>query len=56
MILRMEKCRKYPLILSDNGLKAATDISGQENLVSMIKEIQTPCILLNTSDGMINEK
>lgn len=48
--------QKYPLILSDNGLKAATDISGQENLVSMIKEIQTPCILLNTSDGMINEK
>ena len=45
--------QKYPLILNSNGLKAATDISGQRNLVNMIKELQTPCILLNTSDGMI---
>ena len=48
--------QNYPLVLSSNGLEAATAISGQRNLEKMIKEIQTPCIMLNTNDGKINEK
>ena len=48
--------QNYPLVLSSNGLEAATAISGQRSLGKMIKEIQTPCILLNTNDGKINEK
>ena len=45
--------QNYPLVLSSNGLEA---ISGQRSLEKMIKEIQTPCIMLNTNDGKINEK
>ena len=48
--------QNYPLVLSSNGLEAATAISGQRSLEKMIKEIQTPCIMLNTNDGKINEK
>ena len=48
--------QNYPLVLSSNGLEAATAISGQGSLEKMIKEIQTPCIMLNTNDGKINEK
>ena len=48
--------QNYPLVLSSNGLEAATAISGQRSLGKMIKEIQTPCIMLNTNDGKINEK
>ena len=48
--------QNYPLVLSSNGLEAAAAISGQRNLEKMIKEIQTPCIMLNTNDGKINEK
>ena len=48
--------QNYPLVLSSNGLEAATSISGQRSLEKMIKEIQTPCIMLNTNDGKINEK
>lgn len=48
--------QKYPLTLSINGLEAATGISHQENLVNMIKNVQTPCIVLNTNDGMIDTK
>lgn len=48
--------QNYPLVLSLNGLEAATAISGQRSLEKMIKEIQTPCIMLNTNDGKINEK
>lgn len=48
--------QNYPLVLSSNGLEAATAISGQRSLEKMIKEIQTPCIMLNTNDWKINEK
>ena len=48
--------QNYPPVLSSNGLEAATAISGQRSLEKMIKEIQTPCIMLNTNDGKINEK
>lgn len=48
--------QNYPLVLSSNGLEAATAILGQRSLEKMIKEIQTPCIMLNTNDGKINEK
>ncbi|OKZ81212.1 MAG: hypothetical protein BHW08_03380 [Clostridium sp. CAG:12237_41] len=48
--------QNYPLVLSSNGLEAATAISGQRSLEKMIKEIQAPCIMLNTNDGKINEK
>lgn len=48
--------QNYPLVLSSNGLEAATAISGQRSLEKMIKEIHTPCIMLNTNDGKINEK
>lgn len=48
--------QNYPLVLSSNGLEAATAISGQRSLEKMIKEIQTPCIMLNTNDGKVNEK
>ena len=48
--------QNYPLVLSSNGLEAATAISGQRSLEKMIEEIQTPCIMLNTNDGKINEK
>ena len=48
--------QNYPLVLSSNGLEAATAISGQRSLEKMIKEIQTPCIMLNTNDVKINEK
>lgn len=48
--------QNYPLVLSSNGLEAAIGISGQENLVNMIKEIQTPCMVLNTNDSNLISK
>lgn len=42
----------YPLISNANGLVAATEISGQKNLVKLINDIQVPCEVLATGMGM----